>query len=642
MAYTLQKLNTVYNPYYGDLESLEPDELPVNSTIKPLTGEDKEDANLEIEKNEVVFLPTGELLKATGKTHAKGGSPVNLPDNSFIFSNYKPLAISKEDKEEFGFKCVGKHKYKNNTPAKIIGKEIDLEHHNRMIAIQESSKHDGISKKSSELMLAKNIKKAGQIAFLQEEKKGFPSGLPDFAQGTAPIKDPQIEQEEVMSKQFMQLGGPLLNRKNKPNIYDPSALMVGSDNWGTWPGDRLPIFKNQFGVSNAADKISDLDALSSQLGYNGAKDNLSFQNWLYNSSPENKAVIDKWHKTYGNPNIARPLSQRNMFDGKIGIRWTNAINEIKDRNPRIDVTPSSSPEPNYGPPTDPATTPTAVGNPYAAPANPALDTLPYDPYVPLTADQKLSLGVDAYNAASINKYAPKRAQTSFTPVTLERMNAQPYVNAINNQTQQAYKANQAMNPYIARASNSNTYGRGLEQISQTLGNVNNQNSQISNQENLYNNQGINRAENQNVIFDQDYYNKVQNLNQNYDNEQRFATNRLTDKFMQYRSQNDDLKFRLAAQPTFGSIDVYQNPKTGELSKTPKPGFIPRKQAAPLYDYNPYKNSIYYTGAGIDMHSMPNTATDYKSQLMQSLLQKYQSGNITEAELRTLAYISRGK
>jgi hypothetical protein len=182
----------------------------------------------------------------------------------------------------------------------------------------------------------------------------------------------------------------------------------------------------------------------------------------------------------------------------------------------------------------------------------------------------------------------------------------------------------------------------LNKFSQTLGNVNNQNSQISNQENLYNNQGINRAENQNVIFDQDYYNKVQNLNQNYDNEQRFATNRLTDKFMQYRSQNDDLKFRLAAQPTFGSIDVYQNPKTGELSKTPKPGFIPRKQAAPLYDYNPYKNSIYYTGAGIDMHSMPNTATDYKSQLMQSLLQKYQSGNITEAELRTLAYISRGK
>lgn len=630
MPYTIEKSNYKnLNPYYystGEEENLLPDEVKVNSIIKPI---DREDSNVEIEKGEIVLHPNGNLLKATGKTHARGGTPVSLPENSFIFSNFKPLAIDKEDKELFKFQSGGKWKPKTNTPAKLLSKEVDLKHHNRMVAIQDSDTHDGISKKSSELMLTKNFKKAGQIAFLQEEKKGFPEGMPDFSQGTAPVGG-----EQNMNGQFMQMGGPLSSRRNRPGLYDPSAPMTRSDNWKLWRGDKLPIFQNQFGVTNAADKIGDLDALSNELGYTGAKDNQSFQNWLYNSSPENANIIDKWHSTYDEPNIGRPRDERNRFDGKIGIRWTNAINEIRHRHPDI-VNPNREYTiPGMNLPQKPSIS--IPDNPYAPiPGQPGdeLDTLPYNPEVPLTPDQKLSLGVDAYNFASINKYAPKRMQFSYTPDIAEDVNFQPIENTINNQTQQAYKATQAMNPYIARANNSNVYGRGLETISQAAGQNYNANRGNRQAVSARNNQGINAVASQNVQADNTYYNQVQALNQNYDNEKRFAGNRLSDKYMQYRSENDALKFQLASQPTFGSIDVYQNPSTGETSKLPRPGWIKRKQAAPLYDYNARRNSVYFTGAGMDLDQLPTTTQSDPALL--KFQQAIVNGTATEAD--KLAY-----
>ena len=63
--------------------------VEVNRTLKPTT---KENATLEAEKDETAVtnlnddgLP--EFYKIGGKSHAQGGTPLNLPEDSFIFSS---------------------------------------------------------------------------------------------------------------------------------------------------------------------------------------------------------------------------------------------------------------------------------------------------------------------------------------------------------------------------------------------------------------------------------------------------------------------------------------------------------------------------------------------------------------------------
>src|SRR6478609_2564868 len=110
--YTIDKAEYNLRNPFANLENIETTIPDVNSTIKPI---DREDANLEAEKGEIVFQPNGQLHKVLGKTHAKGGTPLNLPEGSFIFSNYKPLSFNKNEKKLFQFKEGGTKK--SNTPA---------------------------------------------------------------------------------------------------------------------------------------------------------------------------------------------------------------------------------------------------------------------------------------------------------------------------------------------------------------------------------------------------------------------------------------------------------------------------------------------------------------------------------------------
>jgi hypothetical protein len=42
------------------------------------------------------------------------------------------------------------------------------------------------------MMLEKYIQTIGNIADFQEEKKGFPDGIPDFSMGSAPVYDGEL------------------------------------------------------------------------------------------------------------------------------------------------------------------------------------------------------------------------------------------------------------------------------------------------------------------------------------------------------------------------------------------------------------------------------------------------------------------
>jgi len=71
------------NTFYGNSP-----EIKINSTLQPSP---REEATLEAERGETVVtnlqhegIP--EFYTIGGKPHSRGGTPLNLPENSFIFS----------------------------------------------------------------------------------------------------------------------------------------------------------------------------------------------------------------------------------------------------------------------------------------------------------------------------------------------------------------------------------------------------------------------------------------------------------------------------------------------------------------------------------------------------------------------------
>lgn len=196
--------NGSYPSSYGDaMPSLN---LPpeINSTIK----ENPYRTNVEIEKDEVVLPPDmSALFKAKGKKHYDGGINVDLQPNSFVFSDDKSLAFDKHDHNAFELKAGGNFNKYNNTPAAVLVRNIDPKHYNKMVANVSNVKGDELGKKTSALMLQKYIGTIGNVAYLQEKKKGFPQGIPSFSNGSAPVYDDDLKNQIMQQKQYAKYGG---------------------------------------------------------------------------------------------------------------------------------------------------------------------------------------------------------------------------------------------------------------------------------------------------------------------------------------------------------------------------------------------------------------------------------------------------
>lgn len=174
----------------------------VTSTVKPI---DRDKANLEAEKNEVLltFKPTGLALhKIQGKPHSKGGTPLNVPEGSFIFSKDKSMALTKDEIEEYKLGTFQKGGLVNNSPAKVLGRNVDLKHNNKMVDNLQNSKNFA-EKNTARLMLEKYQKTISTIAALQEIRKPD-AEIPEFAQLIP--QNPIIETLKDQQKQYSKGG----------------------------------------------------------------------------------------------------------------------------------------------------------------------------------------------------------------------------------------------------------------------------------------------------------------------------------------------------------------------------------------------------------------------------------------------------
>lgn len=166
-------------------------DVEVNSTLKPVP---RDQANLEAERGEIAMTPGAggipDTFKIGGKRHYEGGTPLNLPDDSFIFSDTAKMRIKDPAiLAQFGM-AIKKGGY---TPADIA-KKYNINDYKKVLADVDT---DDLRKKTSEQMIANYNLKLAKLALVQESMKGFPQGIPKIAM-------PYIEQMNIDPAQFVQ------------------------------------------------------------------------------------------------------------------------------------------------------------------------------------------------------------------------------------------------------------------------------------------------------------------------------------------------------------------------------------------------------------------------------------------------------
>ena len=109
--------------------------MEVHETLFPVP---REDANIEAEKNERVVTDLEgdgipENYRVGGKRHNAGGTPLLVPENSFVFSDTRSLLIKDKDiLREFDMPVPKKGRSKSYTPAQIA-KKYDLNKYKKML-----------------------------------------------------------------------------------------------------------------------------------------------------------------------------------------------------------------------------------------------------------------------------------------------------------------------------------------------------------------------------------------------------------------------------------------------------------------------------------------------------------------------------
>lgn len=248
---TPPKDNTAH-PFPGRYMGGNDPEIKINQTLQPT---DREHATLEAEKGETVVtnlqgegIP--EFYKIAGKRHSQGGTPLNLPANSFIFSRDKNLAIKDPEILSMFGKKLKKGDKKGFTPADI-SMNFNLNKYREILANPFTDK---LQRETAEKMIQNYNLKLGQLALVQESMKGFDGDLPAIAQGylqhvgidpaeflnpqSAPTQE-QIQQAAKWGLETFQGGGNTPAGKRKVRVKSmPKFIGGGSSMFDEKTGKR--------------------------------------------------------------------------------------------------------------------------------------------------------------------------------------------------------------------------------------------------------------------------------------------------------------------------------------------------------------------------------------------------------------------
>jgi hypothetical protein len=201
-------------------------------TTRTIGAVPRDQANLEAEGGETVVgdltgMGIPQHYTISGPRHAQGGVPMDLPDNSFIFSDFNQMSIKDPIALEYFGKAMKKGgKVKGYTPAEIA-KQYD---NNKNIETLKNKNSDHLDRKTAELNLSNNNLKLGALALFQEAKKGFENGIPELSYPY--LEKLGVNPEEMFGQQEQGLpqakkGGTVkkLKRKQDGGMMPPPEMM---------------------------------------------------------------------------------------------------------------------------------------------------------------------------------------------------------------------------------------------------------------------------------------------------------------------------------------------------------------------------------------------------------------------------------
>ncbi len=166
-----------------------------SGSLKPkrtIGGVPREEANLEAEGGETVVGQISgdgivDHMIIKGPRHSSGGVPMNLPDDSFIFSDTASMKIKDPQILQMFGKSKGSY-----TPAELA-KPYDISKYKAILMDPDT---DRLSRNTAEIMIKNIVMKLGALALAQEAKKGFPQGVPEIAKPYMEVNG--ISEEDLM------------------------------------------------------------------------------------------------------------------------------------------------------------------------------------------------------------------------------------------------------------------------------------------------------------------------------------------------------------------------------------------------------------------------------------------------------------
>lgn len=252
----------------------EPD-TEVRNTLQPVP---RHQANLEAEKGETAVVNIDGFpahFNIGGKRHSKGGTPLNLPDNSFIFSDTAKMKIKDpEILKQFGMSL----KSGGFTPADIA-KKYQINEYRKLLADPET---DDLQRKTAELMISNYNEKLAKLALAQESKKGFPQGIPAMAM-------PYIQAHDIDPAQYI----PTQGQEEDPNA-DMGVARYGANVIAGWNKKYggLPTAQTGYTITNKGADFSDV------VGYLKQRETAKAKEKLYKEAYQKAyaAELKKWEE----------------------------------------------------------------------------------------------------------------------------------------------------------------------------------------------------------------------------------------------------------------------------------------------------------------------------------------------------------
>jgi len=230
-----------YPKFSGSINS---DVLNVRHSLNAVP---REDANLEAEGGETVLTDLDNdglfgLYDIKGPRHSSGGVPLNLPEQSFIFSDTQSMKLGGSDLRQFGI-----NSRKKITPAQV-SKRYDL---NQYYGKIKDDFADEIQVRSAELMMDKNKKTLSKLAFVQEAKKNFADGVPVIAhpylisQNIDPIEF-TARVEEISNSRALNKAMSGMSEQQLINLMMLQNMIEESNNQSVYPEPQQVGFDESF------------------------------------------------------------------------------------------------------------------------------------------------------------------------------------------------------------------------------------------------------------------------------------------------------------------------------------------------------------------------------------------------------------